>query len=157
LSLSRAKVVRDCYESSSIYEHPYLCVIAQFDPIDASNIPIEVELEYEYVSENLLRKRDKPFQTKEEENVIVWIYDNNKQDSQVDLLNLSIKFENQIGEKKIVAYPEKYLLKNQTDSQTFLINWTVKDFKSHSYKNFALNIPLFNGDCQGMVKLFKVE
>lgn len=149
--------MRDCYDSNSIYEHPYLCVVANFQPIDAIKNPQEIEIEYEYISENLIRKREKPFQNKEEENVIVWIYDNNKEDSNIDSLTLSFKFEDKLGEDKIIAYPEKFLIKNSTFSDSFVLNWNIKNFKSHSFKNFAINIPLFNGACQGMVYFFQLE
>jgi len=160
-----AKVISNCNEPSSIYEHPYLCVIANFKPIDASDSPLNIEIEYEYTSENLLRRREKPFSSTEHENVIVWIYDNNKINSSIDLVNLNIKFENQIDIKKLIAYPEKFMIKNQPDvyinnsttnvnNSITTISWTIKDIKPNSFKNFALNIPIFNTSCKGMVKIF---
>lgn len=135
-------------ESSSLYEHPYVCVYANFIPIDATSIPREIEIEYEFTSENLLRRREKPFSTKEQENVIVWIYDNYKKESVIDNVNLSIKFENEIDLSKIIAYPEKFLIKT---TNTYTIEWNIKDFRPNSFKNFALNIPFFNTSCKGMV------
>ena len=139
-------------ESSSLYlyEHPYVCVIANFDSIDASESPKEIEIEYEYISENLLRRREKPFSTKEEENVIVWIYDNYKRGFSIDNINLSIKFENEINLNKIISYPEKFLIK-KSNTQNITINWNVNSLKPDSFKNFALNIPIFNELCKGMV------
>ena len=33
------------------------------------------------MSENVLRRREKPFSSKEQENVIIWIYDNYKKET----------------------------------------------------------------------------
>ena len=110
--------------------------------------PIEVEIEYEYISQNLLRKREKPFTNKEEENVIIWIYDNYKMTTDIKNVNLEIKFENQMEPLSIRAYPEKFLLKN-TPIDT--ISWNTKELAANSYKNFALNIPIFNYSSKGIV------
>jgi hypothetical protein len=138
-------------------------VIANFKPIDATESPLNVEIEYEYTSENLLRRREKPFSSTEHENVIVWIYDNSKINSSINSVQLSIKFENQIDLAKLIAYPEKFMIKNSnnnstsitnTDNSLTTISWSIKDIKPNSFKNFALNIPIFNKSCKGMVKLY---
>jgi hypothetical protein len=36
VKLTSAKVISNCFESNSIYDHPYVCVIAFFEPIDTT-------------------------------------------------------------------------------------------------------------------------
>ena len=110
VKLKSAKVVHDCLEPTQRYEQPYLCVTAFFEPIDATQFPISVEIDYEYTSQNILRKREKPFTSKEEENVIIWIYDNYKLNTDIKNVDLEIRFENKIDRLSIKAYPEKYLI-----------------------------------------------
>ena len=62
------------------------------------------------MSEQLIRKRDKPFTNKEQENVLVWIYDNNKQNSEINKINLKVQFEEELDLNKLIAYPEKFLI-----------------------------------------------
>lgn len=72
--------------------------------------PLTVEIEYEYISENLLRRREKPFSNSDKENVIVWIYDNFNKKTSINNINLEIKIENDADLNKIIAYPEKFLI-----------------------------------------------
>jgi hypothetical protein len=73
-------------------------------------LPQVIEIEYEYISDNLLRKREKPFSIQEQENVIIWIYDNYQVNYTVKNINLQIKFENHLEDLKLKAYPEKLLV-----------------------------------------------
>ena len=34
VKLKNAKIVNNCYETHSIYEHPYICIVVNFEPID---------------------------------------------------------------------------------------------------------------------------
>ena len=75
---------------------------------------MKINIEYEYYSKNILRKRDKPFSTsKLEENVLIWIYDNFKRDSKINSVNFSVTFHNIIDANQITVYPEKYQIVNK--------------------------------------------
>jgi hypothetical protein len=37
VKLINAKIVNNCYDTHSIYEHRYICIVVTFDPVDASS------------------------------------------------------------------------------------------------------------------------
>ena len=38
VKLINAKIVNNCYDTHSIYQHPYICIEVSFEPIDASSM-----------------------------------------------------------------------------------------------------------------------
>lgn len=68
-----------------------------------------IEIEFEYLAENIIRKREKPFNNKEFENVLVYIYDNNKSLDYISNVLLSITLEYELDKNSLLAYPEKFL------------------------------------------------
>jgi hypothetical protein len=150
VKLQSARIVRDCYEGLSIYEHPYICVITNFDEIDLTNNQNKtIKIDFEYIAEGLLRQREKPFQ-KSKENILIWIYDNhNNRDSEIKEVTLSIDFDNKVSDMKI--YPERYIMTNTNDTTSIVFNTT--SVKANDYQNFAINMPLFNSHSKEMVNL----
>ena len=71
-----------------------------------------IEIEFDYFAENLIRKREKPFNNKEFENVLVFIYDNNKSLDFIKNMILSITLEYDLEKNSSIVYPEKYSLVN---------------------------------------------
>lgn len=51
-----------------------------------------------------------------------------------------------------MAYPEKY--KTEVVQNITTIKWINNELKSNNFKNFVLNIPIFNEKCKGMVSFF---
>jgi hypothetical protein len=147
VKLQTAKVVRNCYDSSALYQHPYICIIATFDDIDLTDKTLLVPITYEYIAEGLLRQRVKPFQDSKE-NVLIWIYHNH--DTYKDLENISLLIQFKEALKSVKVYPEKYAY-NATDGVTN-IRWDNIRIKPNDYQNFALNVPLFNSHCKEMVR-----
>jgi len=67
-----------------------------------------VEIRYDFIAENFVRKRDKAFSNKEKENSMIYIYDNFKLNNTINNLSLTINIQNKIDLENMKAYPEKY-------------------------------------------------
>jgi len=67
-----------------------------------------VEIIYDYVAEDYVRKRDRPFSNKEQENNIIFIYDNFNSNSTIENYSLSMNFQHKIDSENLSGYPEKY-------------------------------------------------
>lgn len=69
-----------------------------------------IELNYQYIADNLLRKREKPFADQEYENVLIWLYDNYHAKKLISNLKLKFLIEKYFDEnEKILAYPERFV------------------------------------------------
>jgi hypothetical protein len=42
VKLTGAKAISNCLESNSVYDHPYMCIIAKFEPIDSTTASIYI-------------------------------------------------------------------------------------------------------------------
>jgi len=70
----------------------YLCVIAIFDEINAKDKSQFVEIEYEYIAQNILRIKEADLSSRinnKNYNSIVWFYDNFKRMQQIENINLN--------------------------------------------------------------------
>jgi len=67
-----------------------------------------IEIIYDYVAEDFVRKRDRPFANKEQENNVIFIYDNYNSNNTIENFNLSMFFQHKIESENIIGYPEKY-------------------------------------------------
>lgn len=108
--LKEAKIIKNCYHDNSIIDHPYICIVAVFEEenlVDKSKV---VEIEYDYLADNILKSKRRPFSTdiKQEDNVMIWIYDNFQNSKPINKVNLKIHFDEKINSKEILTYPEKY-------------------------------------------------
>lgn len=108
--LKEAKIVKNCYHDNAIIDHPYICIIAVFEEENLSGKSKVVEIEYDYLADNILKSKRKPFSTdvKQEDNVLIWIYDNFQNINAIKQVNLKIHFDEKINSKEILSYPEKY-------------------------------------------------
>ena len=108
--LKEAKIVKNCDHDNTIIDHPYICIIAVFEEEDLTGKSKTVEIEYEFLAENILKTKKKPFNNdnKQEDNVLIWIYDNYQNTNSVKKVNLKINFDNKFKSKDIRSYPEKY-------------------------------------------------
>jgi hypothetical protein len=100
-----------------------------------------------------LRKRSKPYAKDEEENVIVWIYDNVHIDHAVEKVSLSILIEDKVDAESVIAYPEKDFYHMKEYKNFNLFKWLNKDLKENSFRNFVINVPIFNRGTKDMVYL----
>ncbi len=66
-------------------------------------------MEFEYIAENIIKKREKPFNNKEFENVLVYIIDNYKSNDKITNVILSVNLEYEIDKYSVLVYPEKFL------------------------------------------------
>jgi hypothetical protein len=66
-----------------------------------------IQIEYEYLAENFVKTRVKPFTEDEIENKLVWIYDNRKNINSIEYVYLQINFEEKIPNSHFHAFPEK--------------------------------------------------
>jgi hypothetical protein len=154
LKLQSAKIVRDCYDSNTIYYHPYICVISYFDDIDIPAESQKIQIEYEYLAEGLLRQRTKPYMPIQE-NVMIWVYDNYGTNKAKEV-SLIIKFQDKV--KGIKAYPERYQVDGKAEADTddvdgvTTISWDKFTVRANDYQNFAIDIPLFNNHSKEMVR-----
>ena len=70
-------------------------------------------MEYQYIADNVLRKREKPFADQEFENVLIWIHDNFHAKKMIDSMKIKFDIQNNFdNSSKILAYPEKFSLVN---------------------------------------------
>lgn len=69
-----------------------------------------VEIEYNFQADNIIKTKKKPFNNdnKQEDNVMIWIYDNYQATNPISKVNLKIHFDEKINSKEIITYPEKY-------------------------------------------------
>lgn len=99
----------------------------------------------------MLRKRSKSYAKDEEENVIVWIYDNIRMNHAVEKVSLSILIEDKVDVENVVAYPEKNFYHMKEYKNFTLFKWLNKDLKENSFRNYVLNLPIFNHGTKDMV------
>jgi len=155
LKLISANVITDCFENNnsainSFLKHPYVCIVAKFDDIDATDYDVEVTIGYEYFAKHILKKRERPFSsTNYEENVLIWVYNNFNKESEIKKkkVDLSVRINNKIDFGKVSFYPEKLSEKKETNDG-FEINWSSNSVRANDFENFVINIPLFNSQCK---------
>lgn len=71
----------------------------------------------------------------------------------IDDVNLQILFEDKIEIEKVSAYPQKNF-ESQNDFKNFtLFKWRTKDLKPNTFRNFMINIPIFNKNCKEIVSI----
>lgn len=101
----------------------------------------------------MLRKKKNHFSNKETENVVVWIFDNFRIDKAIENLNLQIIFEDKIEVDKVVSYPQKNFISSNDFRNFTILKWGIKEFKENSFRNFILNLPVFNENCKEFVRI----
>jgi hypothetical protein len=108
--LKEAKIVKNCYHDNSVIDHAYVCIIAVFEEENLMDKSKVVEIEYTYLADNLLKTKKKPFNndSQQEDNVLIWIYDNYQSTYSINKVNLKIHFDEKFNSKEILTYPEKY-------------------------------------------------
>jgi hypothetical protein len=161
IKLKEARIINNCLEevtnsivseSHSLSEseashHPYVCVIAIFEEINANHKNHVINIEYEYVALNLLRL------TNHYKNSIVWYYDNYKRIQPIDYIKFSINIENPkinaLSKKDVINYPEKMTLNLSPGNSLF--NWEIPTIKENEYQKISIDIPIFNHNCKQFV------
>jgi hypothetical protein len=136
IKLKQAKVVTNCLEEeNSVIQYPYVCIIALFDEIDAKGKSKEVEIEYEYLAQDIIRYKE------DKENTILWYYDNKKRKEPIYNINLKLKIDNQlvVDDKKLIGYPDKYIKTKGKEMTEF--NWHIDKVNFDSYQPVSLDFP----------------
>ena len=141
--------------------HPYICVIAIFEEIDAKERPIQIYIQYEYVAQNILRFRESNYLM----NSIVWYYDNYKRLQTME----NVKFVLEISDYKlslnntnsqnttaqnIISYPDKYSTSFNQDTNSTIITWNFKSIPNNDYQKISIDLPIFNAKCRKLVIIF---
>lgn len=94
---------------NSYYEHNHICIETNFEEIRIIDENQNIELEYQYVADNLIRKREKPFADQEYENVLIWLYDNFHSQKAINYLKIRFNIDYKFNDtEKILAYPERF-------------------------------------------------
>ncbi len=108
--MKEARIVKNCYHDNAIIDHPYVCIVAVFEEENLIGKNKIVEIEYNFQADNILKTKKKPFSNdnKQEDNVLIWIYDNYQATNPISKVNLKIHFDEKIKSKEIITYPEKY-------------------------------------------------
>ena len=142
--------------------HPYICVIAIFDEIDANKKPFNVNLQYEYIAQNILRFKDNT----NTENTVVWYYDNYKRIQPVENVKFSLELVhnnilmNKNGKKdaknKLTGYPDKFTNKWDVTKNATVFSWDLKSIGENDYQKISIDVPLFNKKCRKLVKKLKI-
>eukprot|EP00340_Litonotus_pictus_P007658 CAMPEP_0170519558 /NCGR_PEP_ID=MMETSP0209-20121228/4933_1 /TAXON_ID=665100 ORGANISM="Litonotus pictus, Strain P1" /NCGR_SAMPLE_ID=MMETSP0209 /ASSEMBLY_ACC=CAM_ASM_000301 /LENGTH=398 /DNA_ID=CAMNT_0010805475 /DNA_START=123 /DNA_END=1319 /DNA_ORIENTATION=- len=158
-------------------QHPYICVIANFEEIQVSNLsslepksnqlsssdnilsnPMNsnkidyssIIIGYEYTAKHLLKRREKPFSSSDQqENVMIWLVSNSYSHHLIDRVELTVKINNKVDSDHISIYPEKFSQKLSTH-QGVQVSWETRDIKPKASQNYILNLPLFNSQCKQM-------
>jgi len=138
--------------------HPYICVIAIFEEIEAKDKQIEIFIQYEYVAQNILRFRE----AHNLMNSIVWYYDNYKRLQPMEnikfLLEISdykLKSNNTLNYnntwKNLISYPDKYTTSFNEETNTTVISWNFKSIPENDYQKISIDLPIFNSKCRKLV------
>lgn len=181
MKLKEARIINNCFEETLNQKqikkmeqknnynsadknysfHPYICVIAIFDEIDAKEKPLEIFIQYEYVAQNILRFREASNLV----NSIVWYYDNYKRLQPME----NIKFVIEISDYKLnsnntlsqnvtgdnlIAYPDKFLNEFKQETNSTVITWSFKSIPDNDYQKISIDLPIFNSKCRKLVKTF---
>jgi hypothetical protein len=111
-----------------------------FDDIDTKNKPKDIDIEYEYMAQDIIRYKDE-----DNVNSIVWYYDNNKREEPVGNITVSIKVDNSLintaasgDDKGVMGYPEKYSRKAEGGSSIF--EWAFEKLDTNNYQQVYLNM-----------------
>jgi hypothetical protein len=145
VKLKEARIINNCFEEGKTARfRPYICVIAIFEDIDARSNPqgINVEIEYEYTAQNILR-----IDQNETSNQIIWVYDNMKRIHEIQNVNLEVKFYNntQLGEKSLVkSNLEKFELDYNIKTLTSRVRFYVDRVRENDEQEISIAVPLFN-------------
>jgi len=65
---------------------------------------------FDYVAEDIVRKRDRPFSNNQQENNLLFIYDNFNSNNTIENLSLSMNFQHKLDLDNLTGYPEKYIV-----------------------------------------------
>lgn len=184
MKLKEARIINNCFEENLNHKqikkieqknnlnsnnknysfHPYICIIAIFDEIDAKEKPVEVFIQYEYVAQNILRFREGLTSM----NSIVWYYDNYKRLQSIENVKLILEFldynlsSNSTNiqtlmlnkTENFIAYPDRHtLIYNKTTNST-IITWEFKVIPENDYQKISIDLPLFNSKCRKLVIIF---
>lgn len=184
MKLKEARIINNCFEETLNQKHikkmeqknnfnsddknysfhPYICVIAIFEEIEAKDKPMEIFIQYEYVAQNILRYREADNLM----NSIVWYYDNYKRLQSMD----NIKFILEISDFKLksnntlnhnttgdglIAYPDKYKTVFNQETNSTLISWNFKSIPDNDYQKISIDLPMFNSKCRKLVNYFLID
>jgi len=182
LKLKEARIINNCFEevlnqkqikkmeqknnykpSDKNYSfHPYICVIAMFDEIDAKEKPLEIFIQYEYVAQNILRFREANTNLM---NTIVWYFDNYKRLQPLEnikfileisdyKLNSNSTFSHNATRNNMIAYPDKYTTGFNQETNSTVITWSFKSIPDNDYQKISIDLPIFNPKCRKLVIIF---
>lgn len=154
IKLKEARIINNCLDQSesTTYNEPYICVIAIFDEINAKEISKNIEIQYEYVAENILRVKNQNI------NSIIWYYDNFKRMQTVENINLVVKFTNsklrvsEMINNHLIAYPDK--IDKIVDKNFTSFTWSNTILKPNEFRKFTLDLPIFNEHCRKLVRFY---
>jgi hypothetical protein len=192
LKLKEARIINNCFEETldrnqiknidikkNLYLsngnqnysfHPYICIIAIFNEIEAKEKSVEVYVQYEYIAQNILRFRDN--RNKSLTNSIIWYYDNNKRLQSIENIKFTIEIidfklnlnnQNQNNStlntskdqsSNFIGYPDKFFLDYNNDRNSTIITWNFKNIPENDYQKISIDIPMFNSKCRKLVKKF---
>jgi hypothetical protein len=106
-----------------------------FDEIDAKNKPKEVEIEYDYLAQDIIRYKDV-----ERVNSVIWYYDNLKRKESVYNINLKIRVDSGfIADKRVTGYPDKFVKSKDNNMTEF--SWFIERVGSEKFQQVYLEIP----------------
>jgi len=189
LKLKEARIINNCFEESLNQKqikkmdlknnlnnenknysfHPYICVIAIFEEIDAKEKLSEIFIQYEYIAQNILRFRDNGNNSMM--NSVVWYYDNYKRlqpmenikfileivDYKLEINNLknynSTITKNKVDTNHIIGYPDKYIVNFNKETNSTVITWNFKNIPENDYQKISIDLPIFNSKCRKLVKI----
>jgi hypothetical protein len=140
VKLKEARILNNCLEETNtwVIPKPYICVISIFEEIDAKINPKIVEIEYEYIAQDIIRLKD-------DINKIVWYYDNNKKMTEINNISTSLIIRNRITMKDAVYYPDKNYKLDVKNNDTF-ISWTIGKLKENEYQKIWLEFPIVDSN-----------
>lgn len=176
IKLREVKVIENCYEdkennsigsndkfntnkNSSITNDAYICVISIFDEVDAPKSGKVVEIEYEYIAQNILRVKNSD-SSNTYKNSIIWYFDNNNRPYSIENITTKIILENikltNINKKDIVFYPDKFEFEKReaNEDSNLIVKWNIPIIHENEYQKISLDLPFFNSYCRKLVRSY---
>lgn len=181
MKLREARIINNCFEESGTPKqnkkmdvknefndsnknysfHPYICVIAIFEEVNAREKMIEAFIQYEYIAQNVMRVKENNNQNVL--NSLVWYYDNYRRLQKIDNVKFSIEIQNfkyiqsqvkpQNFTEDLIAYPDKLNMHYNENINSTIFTWNIKTIPENDYQKISLEIPAFNLKCRKLVSL----
>ena len=123
----------------------YICVFIEHEVIQVNKIKI-IKIGLEYNARNIIRRREKPFSSDEEENILIWNIDNTNSNYKINKFKISyIISKSKVNINEVLVYPDvNILIKDNKENGSIIISNNIEDILNQEYQKVILIIPSIN-------------